>query len=340
MSHQHRFLASDALGTPVTATGGEEVGTVADLVIDSGTGGPRYVVVKLHDQDDVLVVPWQASNVRDMDGGFRLYVPADALRTASRVDAQHYRSRLAESGWDRDLHPADQTALPKPDVSYAAPAGRAASHGPSAAPIVLIALLVVAVAALGYLVSRQGWAATSEQMQTVATSVRDTSANAATTAKVKAALALSKRVSAFRIDVDSNDHLITLSGNVPTEAVRDLAEDIALDTSGVLEVRNALTVDPSVRPDPDQARLVDRIETLELQLQIAEAIHMAPDLEGAQVRVELVADVVSLEGRVVTAAQRARAEQIARTFEGVRRVDNGLVVADRPGGPAAEGRPS
>jgi osmotically-inducible protein OsmY len=85
---------------------------------------------------------------------------------------------------------------------------------------------------------------------------------------------------------------------------------------------------------------VDRIEALELQLQIAETIHTAPELEGARVRVELVDDVVSLEGRVVTAAQKARAEQIVRTFEGVRRVENGLVVADRPGQPIAGRTPS
>jgi len=86
-------------------------------------------------------------------------------------------------------------------------------------------------------------------------------------------------------------------------------------------------LDPSVRPDPDQARLVDRVETLELQLRIAEAIHTGPELEGARVRVRLADDVVTLEGTVVTTGQKARAEQIARTFERVRRVENELIVA-------------
>jgi len=193
-----------------------------------------------------------------------------------------------------------------------------------------VLLLVVSVG-FGYLVYQQGWSTTSAQVHGVAAAVRETtnavretSADVATTAKVKAALALSKRVSAFEVNVDTQDAVATLTGGVPSLDVRELAGEIAGDTSGVREVRNLLTVDPGARPDRGRERLALRVEELEQQTTITETLQEHPEMQGSKIKVRVADGVVTLDGSVVSNAQKSRAEQVASSFAGVREVRNNL----------------
>jgi osmotically-inducible protein OsmY len=193
--------------------------------------------------------------------------------------------------------------------------------------VTVLALIV----ALGYLISRQGWTATASQAQGVAEAVKDTTAavretsnDAATTAKAKTALALSKRVSALAVNVDTTNNVTTLSGKVPTLESKELAGQIVADTSGVREVRNLLTVDPTLRPDLERERLTRRVNNLETQIALSEALQDSPELDGAKVRVRFADGTATLDGSVISDAQRVRAEQLARTFTGVQKLDSRL----------------
>jgi uncharacterized protein YjeT (DUF2065 family) len=108
-----------------------------------------------------------------------------------------------------------------------------------AAGLALAACLVLVLAGLGYLISRQGWSATAAQAHEVAaavrrttTVVRETSTDAATTAKVKTALALSKRASAFDVSVDTKEAITSLTGTVPSFADREHIGQIAAHLGG------------------------------------------------------------------------------------------------------------
>ena len=74
--------------------------------------------------------------------------------------------------------------------------------------------------------------------------------DAATTSAVKSALALNKQLSSFDIHVDSTNNPgksgndVTLTGHVPTEDDKRVAEEIARGTKGVANVVNNLQVDP------------------------------------------------------------------------------------------------
>jgi osmotically-inducible protein OsmY len=197
--------------------------------------------------------------------------------------------------------------------------------------VTLGVLIIALTAGLGYLTFRQGWSPTVGQVFGVAAAVRETtdgvrntSADAAATAKVKAALALSKNVSALDINVDTYDGVTTLTGKVPSTQSKELAGQIAVDTSGVRDVRNLLNVDPEIRPDPGRQYLAHRVEELERQSALAEALQEIPEMEGARVQVRVTGELVALDGTVVSDAQKSRAEQVARSFAGVRRVDNRL----------------
>jgi len=183
----------------------------------------------------------------------------------------------------------------------------------------------------GLVISRQGWATTASQVHGVAEVVRDTgiavketSSDAATTAKAKTALALSKRVSALDVNVDTTNAVATLTGKVPTPDAKDIAGTIVADTSGVRDVRNLLTVDPNMRPKEESARLARRVADLETQTALSEALNDSADLDGARVRVRVVDGVATLDGVVRSEAQKDRAGELARTFPGVERLSNRL----------------
>jgi len=76
--------------------------------------------------------------------------------------------------------------------------------------------------------------------QSAAFAAKETSRDAALTSKVKTALALSKRIPSDRINVDSDGNVVTLRGEVPSQEIRDLAEQISKDVPGVAEVHNHL----------------------------------------------------------------------------------------------------
>src|SRR5262245_10816948 len=61
-------------------------------------------------------------------------------------------------------------------------------------------------------------------------------ADATITGQVKTAFALSKRISAYEINVDTQDAVVTLKGQVPSEIDRALAETVARDTTGAKRV--------------------------------------------------------------------------------------------------------
>jgi hyperosmotically inducible periplasmic protein len=62
------------------------------------------------------------------------------------------------------------------------------------------------------------------------------------TTKVNAALAADKDLSAVKIDVDTKDGIVTLTGPAPSADAKDKATRIAKNVKGVTSVNNQLTV--------------------------------------------------------------------------------------------------
>ncbi len=66
--------------------------------------------------------------------------------------------------------------------------------------------------------------------------------DATITSRVNAALAADKDLSAVKIDVDTKDGVVTLSGPAPTPEAASKATKLAKDVKGVTSVNNKLTV--------------------------------------------------------------------------------------------------
>ena len=69
--------------------------------------------------------------------------------------------------------------------------------------------------------------------------------DAGITTAVKSKLAADDTVKAYKVDVDTNNKVVTLSGEVDTAAQRDHAVTIARNTDGVADVIDQLVVNPT-----------------------------------------------------------------------------------------------
>ena len=90
--------------------------------------------------------------------------------------------------------------------------------------------------------ARETGAAIGERLAQGANEAQHMLANGAITAKIKSKMALDDTIKAARIDVDTRDGVVTLSGTVGTEAQRQRAVQLARETEGVRSVTDNLTI--------------------------------------------------------------------------------------------------
>jgi hyperosmotically inducible periplasmic protein len=164
-------------------------------------------------------------------------------------------------------------------------------------------------------------------------SVKESSQDAATTSKVKAALLLSKHVSAFAVNATTNRGEVTLTGEVPSEETRRLAGAIAQDTSGVTALHNNLTVNPGVGRNRDMENLGDRVADLEIKTIVIDQLARSPELKDKRFTVQVNRRVVTLDGAVDSLAQKRAAEQLGLQAPGVQGLAGDISVANATGSP-------
>ena len=186
--------------------------------------------------------------------------------------------------------------------------------------LTLVVVIVVAMAVWYHLKGRDG------SVGGAWSTLKESSEDAATTAKVKTALMLSKHVSAFDIKVTTKQSLVTLEGQVPSEEVKAMAGAIAQDTSSVKQLQNNLVIDPSTRPNREAGRLSERVADLEIKTMVGDAIRKNPELKDRQIELDVKDRRVTLNGSVENDGQKNMAQQLAWGVQGVVGVTNNLSV--------------
>jgi osmotically-inducible protein OsmY len=321
------------VGAAASTLDRDEVGTVSDVLVDSSTGQIRFVVIHVNSDGRQLVAPWEVVTFDPRTRSLLLKVTSAKLATAPTWSADPSTGTTSPDGqwkicsyygcrpyWDEPWE-EEPTLSPPPIVETH-------RRWPQ---LVMAMLLLVAVGGLAYLTLQQGWMATAQQLSDGAAAVRETSSfvrsrssDAVITARVKTALALSKDVFARDISVSTDEGVTTLTGKTGSPENRELAGQIAAATVGVRMVRNLLTIDPQARPEQGRRHLEHRVEDLERQAAITDALQDIPDMDGARVKVRVDGESVVLEGTVRSDAQRWHADGVARSFPGVRTVTNNL----------------
>lgn len=169
------------------------------------------------------------------------------------------------------------------------------------------------------------------------------------TTAVKTKLAADDVVKAYRIDVDTKDRVVTLTGAVDTPLARERAVQIARATDGVSNVVDNLTVSPGVTPttgidDPVQKKASEA--AAEAQKKAGDAMERTGEVmsdaaittavktkfladtnvSGLKINVDTKDGVVTLIGTVPTASEKTRAIDIARETKGVKSVKDELKI--------------
>jgi hyperosmotically inducible protein len=138
------------------------------------------------------------------------------------------------------------------------------------------------------------------------------------TMKVKSKLANDAALTLFKIDVDTRQGVVTLTGNVPTEGRKKRAADSAASVEGVRAVENLLQV--------GEKKIGASFEDAVITSKITTGLIREPLTHSLSIDVETNKGNVVLSGRVKSEEERLEAERIALNTDGVVSVENQLRV--------------
>lgn len=136
--------------------------------------------------------------------------------------------------------------------------------------------------------------------------------------KVGTKLAADPDIRKFDIDVDTLDGVVTLRGTVESEMQKREALEIARNTEGVREVIDEMQV--------GEGELINGTGDAWLTTKVKSQLAVDLETRAMNIDVDTRDDVVTLSGIVPEQRDKEKAERIARNTEGVRDVNNELIV--------------
>src|SRR5439155_21812004 len=153
-----------------------------------------------------------------------------------------------------------------------------------------------------------------------------TSSDAGITTKVKSRLETDRTVDAAKVEVTTQNKVVTLSGAVSSPESRTQAVALARQTEGVKNVVDKLTIaapQPGPPPGPPEGAVAANDEAITSA--VRQKLASKPDVAAA-VAVDTRAGVVTLSGVVPTQTTKQEIIQIARDIQGVQKVEDHLTV--------------
>ena len=187
------------------------------------------------------------------------------------------------------------------------------------------------------------------EIKTQSAEARDRFNDAWITTKIESKLVGDSDIKARDIGVSTQDGVVTLKGHVLNEPLRQLAETLAKNTDGVTQVVNQLQtqIAPPVplragnggtpgavaTTGSAEAPVVSTSDDSRITTAIQSKYFVDDRLKGRHINVTSNAGVVTLSGEVTDETERAQALLLARTTDGVARVEDSLAVtAGQPAG--------
>jgi hyperosmotically inducible protein len=159
------------------------------------------------------------------------------------------------------------------------------------------------------------------------------------TSSVKSKLVADDIVKARKIDVDTHDRVVTLTGTVESPTEESRAIEIARNTKGVADVIDKMSIpsaEPGAAPTTGQVdhapatsvggAIIDAAITSDVRARLL----ADPDVSGQKIVVDTRDRVVTLSGTVANAAQKSRAAELAASAGNVGRVEDNLLVQSSP----------
>ena len=192
----------------------------------------------------------------------------------------------------------------------------------------------------------------------VAFAIACAQSDAGITTKVKSKFAADDTVKAYQIDVDTKDKVVTLSGNVDSQAAKDQAVAIARATEGVADVVDNITIAGGAAampgempmggeapapggegdaamggnaPNPEPDRPVGEVmDDAAITAAVKAKLLADPTVGGLKIDVDTREGIVYLTGdNLKGQAEIDQAIKLARETSGVKSVESKLIVGEK-----------
>jgi osmotically-inducible protein OsmY len=153
--------------------------------------------------------------------------------------------------------------------------------------------------------------------------------DATVTARVKSKLLWNRNTNGLDIDVDTDNGVVTLKGKVGSDAHRELALQLARNTTGVQRVKGELEVEPATKKAGEKGTL----ETMEttagdawITTKVKSMLLFSRETEGADIDVSTAGQIVTLKGTVTSEEQKEKILKLVGETVGVKEVRSQLSV--------------
>jgi len=159
---------------------------------------------------------------------------------------------------------------------------------------------------------------------------------------VKSRLAADERTAKVSVSADIDKNQVTLSGTVPTEAIRMQAVDVAKGSRPGLSIVDKIDVKPNELARSDYTEEMARntaararaagnkvgssLDDAWIYTKIEAKLFTNTDVTSRHINVDVEHNVVTLRGTVPSHADKDEAERVARATDGVKSVRNLLRV--------------
>ncbi|HHO48236.1 MAG TPA: BON domain-containing protein [Desulfobacteraceae bacterium] len=156
--------------------------------------------------------------------------------------------------------------------------------------------------------------------------------DATVTAMVKSRLLWNRNIQGMDINVDTSSGEVVLDGKVESDAVRDLAGQIALNTENVRKVVNNLEVTGKKEPSKleEAGKIIEReVSDSWITGKVKAVLLSSKEVEGADVRVSTRNKVVTLKGTARSSEQADRIVALVADIVGVAEVKSELAAGEQ-----------
>jgi hyperosmotically inducible protein len=205
-----------------------------------------------------------------------------------------------------------------------------------------MSVVICGLAVMGMTAGYASAQTATEKTKTAAKNAGDATADAAITTAVKTKLLADSKVGGLKIDVDTKDNVVTLTGPVHSVAERTEAVRLARTTTGVKRVISKLVVEPAsktaVQKTEDAAKKAGKateeaakdtganITDAAITSAVKTKLLADTKVGGLKINVDTNNHVVTLTGTVKSAAEKAEAIRLASTTKGVDKVVDKLTI--------------
>jgi len=142
--------------------------------------------------------------------------------------------------------------------------------------------------------------------------------------KVRAALLFHRSVSGSTTEVHVKDGIVTLRGEVSSQAQKELTTEYATDVEGVKDVKNEMTMSQTSRTTSEF--VMESIDDASITALVKMTLLYHRSTSALRTKVETNEGVVTLDGIAKNAAEKELVTKLVYDINGVRSINNRMTI--------------